>query len=64
MQKELSIIYVNYNTADQVMKSVESVRRHTKGIDYETPETMDPPVDYSSYYQQLGLDPSQVMINE
>lgn len=35
MQKELSIIYVNYNTADQVMKSVESVRRHTKGIDYE-----------------------------
>lgn len=34
-QKELSIIYVNYNTADQVMKSVESVRRHTKGIDYE-----------------------------
>ena len=35
MQKELSIIYVNYNTADQVMTSVESVRRHTKGIDYE-----------------------------
>ncbi|MEE0084381.1 MAG: glycosyltransferase family 2 protein, partial [Paludibacteraceae bacterium] len=35
MQKELSIIYVNYNTADQVMKSVESVRRNTKGIDYE-----------------------------
>ena len=35
MQKELSIIYVNYNTADQVMKSVESVRRYTKGIDYE-----------------------------
>lgn len=35
MQKELSIIYVNYNTADQVMASVESVRRHTKGIDYE-----------------------------
>ncbi len=34
-QKELSIIYVNYNTADQVMTSVESVRRHTKGIDYE-----------------------------
>ena len=34
-QKELSIIYVNYNTADQVMKSVESVRRYTKGIDYE-----------------------------
>lgn len=34
-QKELSIIYVNYNTADQVMKSVESVRCHTKGIDYE-----------------------------
>lgn len=35
MQKELSIIYVNYNTADQVKASVESVRRHTKGIDYE-----------------------------
>ncbi len=35
MQKELSIIYVNYNTADQVMASVESVRHHTKGIDYE-----------------------------
>lgn len=35
MQKELSIIYVNYNTTDQVMTSVESVRRHTKGIDYE-----------------------------
>lgn len=34
-QKELSIIYVNYNTADQVMTSVESVRRHTKDIDYE-----------------------------
>lgn len=35
MQKELSIIYVNFNTADQVMAAVESVRRHTKGIDYE-----------------------------
>lgn len=35
MQKELSIIYVNFNTADQVMASVESVRRHTKDINYE-----------------------------
>lgn len=34
-QKELSIIYVNYNTADQVMMSVESVRRYTKDVDYE-----------------------------
>lgn len=43
---------------------ITSITVDTKGIDYETPETMDPPVDYSSYYQQLGLDPSQVMINE
>lgn len=35
MQKELSIIIVNYNTADQVMAAVESVRRNTEGIDYE-----------------------------
>ncbi len=35
MQKELSIIYVNFNTADQIIASVESVRRHTEGIDYE-----------------------------
>lgn len=35
MQKELSIIYVNYNTADQVMASVESLRRNTKDVDYE-----------------------------
>lgn len=35
MQKELSIIYVNFNTADQVMAAVKSVRRNTKGIDYE-----------------------------
>lgn len=35
MRKELSIIYVNYNTADQVIASVESVRQNTKGVDYE-----------------------------
>lgn len=35
MQKELSVIYVNYNTAGQVMDSVESLRRNTSGVDYE-----------------------------
>ena len=43
---------------------IKSITVDTKGIDYETPVTMDPPVDYSSYYQQLGLDPSQVSISE
>lgn len=35
MQKELSVIYVNYNTADQVKASVDSLRRNTKSVDYE-----------------------------
>ena len=43
---------------------ITSIKVDTKGVDYETPETMDPPVDYSSYYEQLGLDPNQVLINQ
>lgn len=43
---------------------ITSIKVDTKGVDYEIPETMDPPVDYSSYYEQLGLDPNQVLINQ
>ena len=43
---------------------ITSIKVDTKGIDYGLPNTMDPPMDYSSYYEQLGLDPNQVLINE
>ncbi|MCQ2189511.1 MAG: glycosyltransferase family 2 protein [Paludibacteraceae bacterium] len=35
MQKELSVIYVNYNTADQILDSVASLRLNTTDVDYE-----------------------------
>ena len=45
---------------------ITSIKVETNGIDYGIPNTLEPPkaTDYSSLYEQMGLDPSQVVVEE
>ena len=45
---------------------INTIRVETNGIDYGMPNTLEPPKapDYSSLYEQMGIDPSQIVTTE